>query len=87
MGSLCTVYGEKISNLNTTPSVVPDFSEDARNMVGQRTVSVVRVFGQCSEKALLKYIWIAEFRATAAVEQILIEEAGCTSMHLKVKVF
>ena len=55
---------EKISNLSTVPSVVLDFSEDARNMVGQRTASVVLVFGQCSENALLQYIWIAEFRDT-----------------------
>ena len=32
------------------------FSEDARNMVGQRTASVVRVFGKCSENAPLQYM-------------------------------
>ena len=63
---------KNISNLSTTLSVVPDFSEDARNMVGLRTVSVVRVFGQCSENTKLQYIWIAEFRDTATIDQILI---------------
>ena len=56
VGSLCTVYGKNISNLSTALSVVPDFSEDARNMVGQKTFSVVRVFGQCSENATLQYM-------------------------------
>ena len=52
---------------------MPDFSEDARNMVGQRTVSVVHVFGQCSENPPLQDIWIEEFRDTASFDQILIE--------------
>ena len=62
--ALC--MGKKISNLTTTLSVVPDFSEDARNMVGQRTVSVVRgVFGQGSENAPLQHM--------SYVDQILIK--------------
>ena len=51
VGSLCTVYGGKNGEFEHTLSVVPDFSEDSRNMVGQRTFSVVQVFGQCSESA------------------------------------
>ena len=56
VGCLCTLFGETISNLSTVLSVVPDFSEDARNMVEQRIVSVVRVFGQCSANAPLQYM-------------------------------
>ena len=33
-------------------------------MVGQRTVSIVRVFAHCLENKKLQYIWIAEFRGT-----------------------
>ena len=46
--------GGEISNLSTTLSVVTDFSEYARNMVGERTFSVVGTFGQCSENAPLR---------------------------------
>ena len=58
VGSLCTVYGGK--NLEFVYHAVSRAEVD-RNMVGQRTVSVVRDFGQCSENEKLQYIWIAEF--------------------------
>ena len=71
------MFGENIANLSTTLSVVPEFSEDARNMVRQRTLLVVHVISQCLENAPLQYAWIAKFWDTATVDQIYLSNEVC----------
>ena len=65
MWASCALNGEK-SRLRATASVAPDFSEDARNMVGERTTPAFNV-SSVNARKMFEYMWIAEFviRATS----------------------